>query len=615
MFPRAESWIRWWMLPSHAYMLFPSFRVMSPELWNAIPDTTNPEEAMHLKLYTALGKKLNLLDSLKVLVVFADYYRTQFDAKSKRGGREGPDHDTAKALLGGGKKGPKLCPPEYEKGYKWKANSCWLNCSLMSVFSAASHDYNKTMVPLFSQLPENHAFCDLKQVLHLRCTIDVSGYEKGGCKVLSNQCNGFQKVLHDLPRNLLKSLSDFQSPFGWLYHISDPLGKKQILPGIEHAMSYFQLRSAEPLSDCWQAFDGDQFCDGDAVQYEVVLNLPIMLIIEIGDIASANDWDIPKNLRPYPNNSVASAHGVVYTITSHIYTSLEPVILSPGTPPHMHDGHAILLDRPVRGLLTGPSAMLRGIPEGYFPSMLVYHLDGGKAAQNTTDSAPGIPSSCKLVCLDLEKLNNANRCSGFPPIETIKQAPLAPHFLEDEFESDSGLIQGKIYMLLEIDNWIPGTAWHPAELVVFNVLRDGKEYKFEWIEGIVWWEEIVTVERLHEEQIGMVQLPSCFSPVTEGADTASPQLSQLLLLAVPALAHILAFDTLNPVVQSFRDYFKEIPWKVEALLDWMKSCLFKASPGLDAMLTAPLDALSAHEIMCSDSEAMKRCTSYMTRNS
>ncbi|KAJ7342910.1 hypothetical protein DFH08DRAFT_703505, partial [Mycena albidolilacea] len=43
-FPRAESWICWWMLPSHAYMLFPSFRVMSAELWNATPDTTNPEE-------------------------------------------------------------------------------------------------------------------------------------------------------------------------------------------------------------------------------------------------------------------------------------------------------------------------------------------------------------------------------------------------------------------------------------------------------------------------------------------------------------------------------------------------------------------------------------------
>jgi hypothetical protein len=89
----------------------------------------------------------------------------------------------------------------------------------------------------------------------------------------------------------------------------------------------------------------------------------------------------------------------------------------------------------------------------------------------------------------------------------------------------------------------------------------------------------------------MVRLPSCFSPVTEDADTVSPQLSQLLLLAVPALARVLAFDTPNPVVQSFCNFFKETPWKVEASLDWMKSCLFKASPALDALLTAPLTAL------------------------
>jgi hypothetical protein len=71
--------------------------------------------------------------------------------------------------------------------------------------------------------------------------------------------------------------------------------------------------------------------------------------------------------------------------------------------------------------------MLRGIPEGYFPSMLVYHLDSGEAVQkyfrkhqielskklsldfSTTNSTPGIPSSCKLIHPDLKKLNNTDR--------------------------------------------------------------------------------------------------------------------------------------------------------------------------------------------------------------
>ncbi|KAJ7342482.1 hypothetical protein DFH08DRAFT_963230 [Mycena albidolilacea] len=497
--------------------------------------------------------------------------------------------------------------------------------------------------------------------------LDVSEYEEGGCTVLSNQCDGFRKVLHALPCSLLKSLTDFQSPFGWLYHISDPPGKKQIPPGVERAMSYFRLRSvilktcsgsahdhfqlerikwrkecqlsptlcelykgnlrqwftdlmrptkAEPLDGCWQVFDGDKFCEGDTVQYEIVLNLPIMLIIEIGDIASGNNRDIPKNLQPYLNDSLASAHGV-YSSTNGEKTRIFDY------DGRQHDGHSILLDGPPRSLLIGPSAMLRGIPEGYFPSMLIYHLDGGEAAQNyfrkhqierlkklslefnTTGSTSGIPSSCKLVRPDLEKLDDLDRwwlsdfdsetvsissaSSGFPPIEVIEQAPLAPHILEDEVESDSGLIEGKIYMLPEIDDWILGTAWHPAELVVFDPLRDGKEYKFEWIKGIVWvdenprerifyrsvaqWEEIVAVERLHEEQIGMVQLPSCFSPVTEGADTASPHLSQLLLLAVPALAHVLAFDTSNPVS------------KRRVVLWWTEWCLGRASSGAESYIS------------------------------
>ncbi|KAF8209897.1 hypothetical protein K438DRAFT_1571272, partial [Mycena galopus ATCC 62051] len=83
-FPRAELWFRWWMRPSHACMLFPSFRVMNTALRNSIPDTTNAEEAMHLKLYSALGKSLSLLDGLRALVAFADYYRTQFDAKKSK---------------------------------------------------------------------------------------------------------------------------------------------------------------------------------------------------------------------------------------------------------------------------------------------------------------------------------------------------------------------------------------------------------------------------------------------------------------------------------------------------------------------------------------------------
>jgi hypothetical protein len=82
-FPRAASWIRWWMLPAHATMLFPAFRVMNAELWSLIPETTNPEEAMHWKIYSALGKFLSLLDGLPALYKFADHYQRLFDAAGR----------------------------------------------------------------------------------------------------------------------------------------------------------------------------------------------------------------------------------------------------------------------------------------------------------------------------------------------------------------------------------------------------------------------------------------------------------------------------------------------------------------------------------------------------
>ncbi|KAJ7353002.1 hypothetical protein DFH08DRAFT_956100 [Mycena albidolilacea] len=112
---------------------------------------------------------------------------------------------------------------------------------------------------------------------------------------------------------------------------------------------------AEPLAACWQVFDGQKFCDGNAVQHEVVLNLPITLIIEMGDISPGNNWEITKTLSPYPNNSTATAHGVKYSVVGHIYLSpgghhfIARYFSAPGAKPEIFDhdggkreGHVIL---------------------------------------------------------------------------------------------------------------------------------------------------------------------------------------------------------------------------------------------------------------------------------
>ncbi|KAJ7331065.1 hypothetical protein DFH08DRAFT_815150 [Mycena albidolilacea] len=180
---------------------------------------------------------------------------------------------------------------------------------------------------------------------------------------------------------------------------------------------------------------------------------------------------------------------------------------------------------------------------------------------------------------------------------------------------------GTIHMLPELPNETNAT-WLPAALVDFDLSRAGREYKFEWIPGIVWrtrepenlvfycslsqWEELEDVLPLNEDQLGTLRLPGCFSPVTEDADTPDEQLSQLLLLAVPKIAQILATDASHPVLQHFVAHFKETPWNVEASLSWMKRCSFLPSPALEQMLVAPLAALSAHNLMCLKSEGSQK---------
>lgn len=41
-------------------------------------------------------------------------------------------------------------------------------------------------------------------------------------------------------------------------------------------------------------------------------------------------------------------------------------------------------------------------------------------------------------------------------------------------------------MLPEVDDWDDASMWLPANFLDFDLSREGWEYKFVWIEGIVW---------------------------------------------------------------------------------------------------------------------------------
>ncbi|KAJ7763332.1 hypothetical protein B0H16DRAFT_1254115, partial [Mycena metata] len=463
-FPRAESWIRWWMLPAHACMLFPTFRVMTAELWDSIPETTNAEEAMHWKLYAAIGRRLPLLPGLKALFKFAEHYQRLFDATltTHEDGVKiyyGPDpqrwkrvaarlgytkysrHRTRKVSKSDGR------PPDTGKALLGKQAKARANGKVTAKSTKAleyEKSYRKSMQPMFNDLPSNHALRDLRQMVFTRVeVVTLAGYEPGGCTLLSQQRDGFRQSLVNMPR-LKLTMQDFASMFGWLYHIIDIRGP-QLTPGLERAISYFrttsvilksckgspenhwQLSKIKPrheyqlhtelceeysgdlrkwfqdlvrvskpsdLAACWHAQDGHVFCEGSAVQHEVILNLPVTLIIEIGDMRASN-WSIPGILSPYASNPAASAVGLKYSIVGHVYchmgdkhfiaryltvTGLKKKIFDYDG--MKHEGHAVRnRTTKMRGALTGPSHSLEGIPKGYLLYAVVYHLDGGETAQ------------------------------------------------------------------------------------------------------------------------------------------------------------------------------------------------------------------------------------------
>jgi hypothetical protein len=79
-FPKLNPWIDWWLRPEHAVMLFKSHREMGNSLWNSLPDTTNPEEALHFSMYSAMGKHQNFLVGLEKIYKWVEDLSKKYNA-------------------------------------------------------------------------------------------------------------------------------------------------------------------------------------------------------------------------------------------------------------------------------------------------------------------------------------------------------------------------------------------------------------------------------------------------------------------------------------------------------------------------------------------------------
>ncbi|KAJ6472150.1 hypothetical protein C8R47DRAFT_1200004 [Mycena vitilis] len=218
-------------------------------------------------------------------------------AKARNDGRP-PDAATGKALLGH-RKNAKQKGPAFEKGYKWKDNSCWLDSSVTAISSALSRDFGRSMEPLFAALPTDHPLRSLQQVVHTRLAMELPGYADGGCSVLSKQRDGFRKYLLDLPNSPLISLTSFQSLFGWLYHIVKiPIRSQETPLALERAISIFRVSTHFQLERIrWleQIHVRKALCERDMQKWfsldppwQSPARIRLVLIVEIRDIAGGH---------------------------------------------------------------------------------------------------------------------------------------------------------------------------------------------------------------------------------------------------------------------------------------------------------------------------------------
>ncbi|KAJ7866585.1 hypothetical protein B0H14DRAFT_2573319 [Mycena olivaceomarginata] len=95
---------------------------------------------------------------------------------------------------------------------------------------------------------------------------------------------------------------------------------------------------------------GEDFCSGQAIIFNIILNIP--------NNKSSNIWDVPKS----PSEDFG-CHNVLLGKRRE------------GT--HF----PFTMGESMKGALTGPSDLLKDLLQGYHLQKIIYHLDGGEEAQ------------------------------------------------------------------------------------------------------------------------------------------------------------------------------------------------------------------------------------------
>ncbi|PPR02123.1 hypothetical protein CVT24_011345 [Panaeolus cyanescens] len=275
-FPKIKPWISWWMRDSVAPMLFKSHRTMEPALWDSLPSSTNAEESMHWKLYSACGRDHALLEGLHSLYAVAKYYerlhlasttgvpirygqtepwkiiaakhgqtkktRSKDPEEKKRKKNDGRPPDTSKELLKGSSR--KSNKSQQQKAtvsflpslYPWNRNSCWLDTSLQLLYVALSRD----LISLDSVINGLAKDSTLKFILgHLKYRHQLDTSNPAGASSLQSDRDKIRTMLRK--KKVIDSVTEYEPLLSWFFQLL----KIESAPATYRSISAFEIHWVE----------------------------------------------------------------------------------------------------------------------------------------------------------------------------------------------------------------------------------------------------------------------------------------------------------------------------------------------------------------------------------
>ncbi|KAI0737390.1 hypothetical protein C8Q80DRAFT_1125393 [Daedaleopsis nitida] len=356
-FPRLAPWLNWWLRDEHASMLFQSHRRMEPILWESVPSTTNAEEAMHFKIYNAVGKNHNFME-VGTKISYGQQERWKIIAKQhgrtkltrqphrirdepfrpskrpqiSRYHNDGRPPDTAKALVQGRmtkSKGSKGAPGSESTGpVEWSGfldtpDSPSQHCTV----SFANSPMLRTSSGLVAMLTPRGRFTGQSVA---SATPDPVKFGLAHTYFRGHHIQFYTRTgtMDDTPHPHYQVAARLQFRFHLQLTDDDHAGHEGKLQS--WLRSIVDMKSpAKELARCWRntedfvnrspTSDVVHRCSGHAAMKEVYVSLPVALMLE----TPTTSWDCPEKIVLYTKNTKSGRPEVVFDLVSPLALGMD----------------------------------------------------------------------------------------------------------------------------------------------------------------------------------------------------------------------------------------------------------------------------------------------------